>query len=123
MRCVAFLVLAVLAGFVLTFAGSLGVAAPVPKHLMKEAENTEQAKLQGKWQGESVSVGDLLLAGPGKAAWGMTLEISDNKFTFTSGGTETATFKLDTIDGFKRCTLTDREWTAPDRESLVKGED
>jgi uncharacterized protein (TIGR03067 family) len=107
MRFAPFLVLAVVSGLVLTFAGSSGVAAPVPKHLMKEAENTDQAKLQGKWKVESVGFEGTPVTkdanGPDDAHV-LTLEIRGDQLTVTGGNNFTAKIKLDTDGGVKRCT-------------------
>src|SRR5205809_4073977 len=81
MRSAAFLLLATLTGFAVFRTGPAAALAPVPKHLMKEAENTEQAKFQGKWKLESLTFGNMAL--PAGAAGGieLTLEIRDSKLT------------------------------------------
>jgi uncharacterized protein (TIGR03067 family) len=127
MRFAVFLVLAVLSGFVLTFAGSLGVAAPVPKHLMKEAENTDQAKLQGKWKLESIALGGMPLpnnaAGP-NGGLEMILEFRGDKLTVTGPNDNvTATIKLDTVDGVKRCATVNTQKLDKDGKPAGKEED
>jgi uncharacterized protein (TIGR03067 family) len=111
MRFTAFLMLAVLSGFALMFAGSMGVAAPVPKHLMKEAENPDQAKLQGKWKLESVGIGGMPVPGNPNGPNGgldITLEFRGDKLTAGGMGTTLVSkIKLDTIEGVKRCTTFD----------------
>src|SRR5262249_35666455 len=99
MRSAAFLLLATVSGVVVFLAGSAGIAAPVPKHLMKAAENTEQSKLQGKWKLESTKTG------PGEE---VTFEIRDTAMTvFTAQGEQkSGTVKFDTIDGFNRLSVT-----------------
>jgi uncharacterized protein (TIGR03067 family) len=111
MRTTVFLTLAVLSGFVIPYACSAGVAAPVPKHLMKEAENTEQSKLQGKWKLESTGIGGLPVRGNPNGPNGgldITLEFRGDKLTATGPQpTLVSKIKLDTIEGVKRCTTFD----------------
>jgi uncharacterized protein (TIGR03067 family) len=107
-----FLVLAVLSGFVLTITGSMGVAAPVPKHLMKETENTDQARLQGTWKLESLSIGGMP---PAAYNFETTYEIHGDKLTMRSEKhTATAIIKLDVVDGLKRLTMTSLKQVDPD---------
>src|SRR5262245_49033366 len=64
MRSSAFVLLTTVSRFSVFLAGSasgFAGAAPVPKHLMKEPENTEQSKLQGKWKLESLRLGEMAL--------------------------------------------------------------
>jgi uncharacterized protein (TIGR03067 family) len=100
MRSAAFLLLA--------SAVSAGTAAaPVPKHLMKEAENTEQAPIQGKWQLESVTVGGQVRM-PG-ANPEISFDLRDNTMTVNaaSGLTKTGVVKFDKDGGFRRIRITD----------------
>jgi uncharacterized protein (TIGR03067 family) len=120
MRFAAFLVLTVVSGLVLTFAGSMGVAAPVPKHLMKEGDNPEQLKLQGKWKLESKVVKGIGTSKPDVEI----LEIRDNKLTITNTDTTfVATFKLDAVDGVKRCNASDHQRVHNESKLATKEDD
>lgn len=102
MRTAAFL-LCVGVAAVVGFSGTPMSAAPVPKHLMKEAENTEQSKLQGTWKLESVSLGNMPLQAGGQNALEMTLEFRGDKMSGNSQGKAlSATIKLDVADGVNR---------------------
>jgi uncharacterized protein (TIGR03067 family) len=105
MRIVVVLVLGFVAAFLVGVPAS---AAPVPKHLMKEAENTEETKLQGRWKLESLGVGGIQPQGGVGQQVEMTLEFRGTKLTGTSEGRGmNATFKLDIVDGVKRLAITD----------------
>jgi hypothetical protein len=79
-------------------------AAPVPKHLMKEAENTEEAKIQGQWKLESFVIDKV----PLQVA--ISLEFRGTKLTGTSEGRAiSATIKLDIVDGVKCLAVTNMQ--------------
>lgn len=90
-------------------------AAPVPKHLMKEAE-AEKNKLQGKWKVEAMRLDGKDVAGGLGANFEMTIEFSGDKLTATSNvaGTAnktTATVKHDATAGAKRFTTVETTTT------------
>jgi uncharacterized protein (TIGR03067 family) len=116
MRTAAFLLLACTAS-----AGTAG-AAPVPKHLVKEAENTEQSKLQGKWKLESIEIGGMNLGLPETIDG--TFEFRGDKLTVAmQGQTVTATVKLDSADGLKRLATTNTQKVGADGKPLGKEDD
>jgi hypothetical protein len=81
--------------------GVPAIAAPVPKHLMKEAENTEEAKIQGQWKLESA----VFCKMPLQVA--ISMEFRGTKLTGTSEGRGmSATIKLDIVDGVKCLAIT-----------------
>jgi len=86
-------------------------AAPVPKHLMKEAENTEEAKIQGRWKLESLGVGGIQPQGGGvQQQMEMTLEFRGDKMTVRSKDqVVSATIKLDIADGVKCLAITNAQ--------------
>jgi uncharacterized protein (TIGR03067 family) len=94
------LLFAMLGGFAITDAD----ASPVPKHLLKGADNKEQAKLQGRWKLESVQYGGRPIGG--EQGIEMTMEIRGDTVTSTTKWlTTTATIKLDKVDGVLRLAL------------------
>jgi uncharacterized protein (TIGR03067 family) len=101
-----------------------GVAAPVPKHLMKEAEG-EKAKLQGKWKVEAMRLGGKDLAAG--ANFDMTIEFRGDTLTATSNiaGTArktTATLKHDAAAGAKRFTTVETTTTPLDGKGAPMNE-
>ena len=92
-------------------------AAPVPKHLAKEAEGGDKAKLQGKWKLESMKMGDKNGL-PDGITLEMTLEIKDDKFTMqmnVAGMSMTGTATLAYgKDGKRELTMTDMKVTNAD---------
>lgn len=101
---------------VLGFAGVLqtGVpagAAPVPKHLMKAPDNTEETQLQGRWKLENLAVGGgIPQGGIGGPQMEITLEFRGTKVTGSSQGRAvSATLKLEIVDGFKRLAMTNTQ--------------
>jgi uncharacterized protein (TIGR03067 family) len=104
------LLLAAVSGLAVFSTGSPTAAAPVPKHLMKAAENPERDKLRGRWKLTGIRVGgqDVDVAG----ALDMALEFRGDDVTVSvkqAGNDQamTAKVKLDTADGVKRIVLTD----------------
>ncbi|MCI0703085.1 MAG: hypothetical protein L0241_18565 [Planctomycetia bacterium] len=79
------------------FVGSVGpmVAAPVPKHLMKELEG-DQKKLQGKWKLQSLRMGDVELGGDLRNTIEMAMEFRGNTFTMTANIAPTNQFMKST---------------------------
>jgi len=120
MRTAALLFLIAAAVLLLGNSGSPASAAPVPKHLMKEPENTELAKLQGKWKFESLRIGGRSVPrGPG-----LTLEIRGDKVLYTSGDlVTTADIKLEAADGVKWFKATNSQRVDGDGKPIGKAED
>jgi uncharacterized protein (TIGR03067 family) len=89
--------------FLFVFVGANAVAAPVPKHLLKES-NTEQSRLQGRWKLESVQYGGNTVGGTQGIE--MTIEIrGDTLITTSSWMTTKAIMKLDKVDGVLRLAM------------------
>lgn len=108
----------VLFGIVVAFVSTVsqrGVAAPVPKHLMKEPE-TDKAKLQGKWKVQSLLMGGKdLFVGPGQVglAFDIVMEFQGDQMVVTAniGGTTqktTATLKYGS-DGKRQFEATEQQ--------------
>jgi uncharacterized protein (TIGR03067 family) len=75
-------------------------AAPVPKHLMKPKDDSEQGKLQGKWRLTAIKIGGMELGGGVAAGISLTVEFRGEK---AGGQRMTAKIKLDVVNGVKRC--------------------
>jgi uncharacterized protein (TIGR03067 family) len=106
MRVAAFALFAGVASLVVS--GGPAVAAPVPKHLMKEAEG-DLVKLQGKWKIQSLKMGEMDLGGDVIKSLDMVLEFRGDAVSMTMnapGSTQkmTATVKLDA--NARRMTMT-----------------
>ena len=84
-------------------------AAPVPKHLMKEAENTEEAKIQGRWKLENLGGGGDPAPGPGAAAGDDTEFRRDKMTVHSKDQVVSATIKLDIADGVKCLAITNAQ--------------
>ena len=127
MRTRAFLLLAALSGSVVVLAGTPAPGAPVPKHLMKDGDNTEQGKLQGKWKLMSLRLGGMEIGGDIAAGIEMTMEIRGDTMTarVAQGPAQriTAKIKLDTADGVKRFTTTNTQKTDTDGKPAGKEAD
>jgi uncharacterized protein (TIGR03067 family) len=100
--------------------------APVPKHLMKEAEG-EKAKLQGKWKVEAMRMGGKDIPGLGGQNFDMTIEFRGDKLTATAniGGTARktdATLKHDATAGARRFTTVGTTTTPLDGKGAPKNE-
>ena len=79
-------------------ADSHTTAAPVPKHLMKEAENPDLAAMQGKWELISAN-----LDGESRKPADATLEIRDNRGKIVDEhSNSTFIFTLDTTTNPRR---------------------
>jgi uncharacterized protein (TIGR03067 family) len=92
-------------------------AAPVPKHLMKEAEDTEEAKIQGRWKLEAIGIGGM------PQQLDVTLEFRGTKMTGKSQDRAvSATIKLDITNGVKRLAMTNTQ-AVDGMGQLVKEED
>jgi uncharacterized protein (TIGR03067 family) len=90
--------------------GAPAGAAPVPKHLMKAPDNSEEAQLQGQWKLEALDVGKMPLQGVGPQQMQITLEFRGNKMTGNSQGRAvSATIKLDRVDGIKHLAMTNTQ--------------
>ena len=112
----------------LGLSGSTALAgAPVPKHLLKEGDNTEQGKLQGVWKLTSLRVGGTEVGGEAAAGIEMTMEIRGDAMTarVAQGPAHrvTAKIKLDTADGVKRFSTTNTQKTDADGKPTGKEED
>jgi uncharacterized protein (TIGR03067 family) len=117
-------VLVLLAGLVAVAAWGPASASPIPKHLMKDAGNADQAKLQGKWKLKSIRFQGMDLGGEAAAGIQMTLEIRGDTMTAVAQGHRvTAKFKLDTVDGVKRFASTGGQKQDGDGKPLGKEED
>jgi uncharacterized protein (TIGR03067 family) len=117
MRSAAFLLL------VAAVSAATGTAAPVPKHLMKEGDNTEQSKLQGKWKLESIQLGEMNLGGAAIGIEGYFEFRGDQLTVSMQGQTVTATVKLDTADGLKRLATTNTKKVGADGKPAGKEDD
>lgn len=78
------LVLFALTAAVVTLVGP-AAAAPVPKHLMKEAEGGDKAKLQGKWRVQSITFGGRNAEEPLRGSE-MVIEFRGDKLIATTTG-------------------------------------
>jgi uncharacterized protein (TIGR03067 family) len=114
----------------LGLSGSAGLAAaPVPKHLMKEGDTTEQGKLQGVWKFTSVRLGGTEVSVEKTGGSDMRVEIRGDTMTVTSSQGNvapqrvTAKLKLDTADGVKRFSTTNTQKTDTDGKPTGKEED
>jgi uncharacterized protein (TIGR03067 family) len=108
--------------FLLT--ASAALAAPVPKHLMKDGDNGDLAKLQGKWKLVSLQFGETELRGGVAADLNMVFEFRGDSMTVTANDqTVKAKIKLDTIDGFKRFATIDIQKVSMDGKPVGKEED
>ena len=127
MRTCAFLLLATLSGSAVVFTGTPAPGAPVPKHLMKEGDNTDQGKLQGVWKLTSIRIGGTEIGGDIATGVDMTMEIRGDTMTANvmPGPTQrvTAKIKLDTADGVKRLSTTNTQKTDTDGKPNGKEED
>jgi uncharacterized protein (TIGR03067 family) len=127
MRTCAFLLLASLSGSAIVLTGTPAPGAPVPKHLMKDGDNTEQGKLQGKWRLTSIRLGGTEIGGNVAAGIEMTMEIRGDTLTANvmQGPTQrvTAKIKLDTADGVKRFSTTNTQKTDADGKPNGREED
>lgn len=78
------LILSSVAAAFMTTAGAPIVAAPVPKHLMKEPENPDFAALQGKWTLTNLSFAGMQLQGDTLAQIEMTVEFKGDILVMTA---------------------------------------
>ncbi|MFO0823093.1 MAG: TIGR03067 domain-containing protein [Gemmataceae bacterium] len=114
------MLLVVLAGFAVVFAGTATSASPVPKHLQKEGDS-EQAKFQGKWKVHSIKVGGMEI---GATGIDMHLEFRGDTFTaIANDQTTTAKVKFDVVDGVKRMTTTESQTISRDGNPIRTSRD
>jgi uncharacterized protein (TIGR03067 family) len=120
MRFARVMLFAVLVGFVVLFAGTVAVAAPVPKHLQKDGES-EQTKFQGKWKVLSIKVGGMEI---GATGFDMHLEFRGDTFTaIANDQTTTAKVKFDVVDGVKRMTTSESQTLGRDGKPVRTSRD
>jgi uncharacterized protein (TIGR03067 family) len=104
-------------------------AAPVPKHLQKGGDNTEQGKLQGVWKLKSLRVAGMDLGTDQAGGISMTIEIRGDTMTATTSAGNaaptgiTAKIKLDTVGGLKRFTTTGTRKTGADGNPAAAEQD
>jgi len=122
MRATALALFAATAGLFVSLGAPAG-AAPVPKHLVKEADSSEQGKLQGRWKLESISLANMPVPVGGKELE-MTLEIRGDTLTATTmGRVTTAKVKIDAADGLKRLAATNIQTLNADGKPIGKEDD
>ena len=89
-------------------------AAPVPKHLMKEAENPDLAALQGKWTITGIALDGTELPADLIAGLNLTFEFKGDTAVLTNPTqkeTVTATVKLDLTAKPRRITFSNEKTT------------
>ena len=124
MRPTAFVLLVALTAFAVGQAPVvLAGTAPVPKHLMKEPENDDKAKLQGKWKLESLQLGKMPLPVGSDGGLEVTLEFRGDTLTGVAPNqTTTATIKLDTVEGLKRLSTMNTRTVGKDGKPIGQDE-
>ena len=111
MRMLALALFATAATFVVS--GGPMVAAPVPKHLMKDAENPDLAAMQGEWELTTMNVD-----GESMSALEATLEVRGNISRTTIGHLHSScVFTLDTTNNPRRMISLDS--TNPNAKATV----
>jgi uncharacterized protein (TIGR03067 family) len=99
---------------VVSSAGGIAGAAPVPKHLMKEAENPDLAALQGKWVLTGLALDGTPLTADTLAQIEMSFEFRGNTLVMTAAKQNlrsTATLKVDASANPRRVTFADDKVT------------